>query len=276
MLSISWYAISVVVGVWIATEVAARLAARRGQPGEHVWRGLVWVALFGLVGARLWFVLFPPESFVDNGLTAGWMLNHIFELNQGAIAFWTGGLGLIGGIIGGTIGLWLFTRKNHLPLLLWLDIAAVALPLAQAIVRLGEGATQSLYGYVTSLSWGILITDPAQRVGQYTDLTRYPLDSTRFHPVFIYECLLALAIFAALLFLFVRYSDRLRSGDIALLYVVTYGVGRFLLEFIRVNVSLVSGVNISQVVAAIAALIAAALLFRRHRQDLHSLKGNHA
>jgi phosphatidylglycerol:prolipoprotein diacylglycerol transferase len=265
-LAVSWYAISVVVGVWIATEVAARLATRRGQRSEDAWRGLVWVAICGLIGARLWFVLFPPQSFADNGITSGWMLTHIFEVNQGPLAIWTGGFGLIGAIIGGGIGLLLFTRKNHIPFVLWLDIAAVALPLAQAVVRLGEGATQSLYGPPTNLPWGMLISDEAQRVGPYTDLARYPLQTTRFQPAYLYECLLALAIFAVLLVLFTRYEERLRSGDIALLYVVTYGVGRFLLEFSRINVSLMGNVNVSQVVGGAAALIAAGTLFRRYRQ----------
>ena len=91
-----WYAILTIVGAWASVEVASRLAARIGQNGENAWRGLLWVAGYGLIGARAWFVLFPPTSYVDNGLTAGWLLTHFFDLNQGAIGAeheikWIGG-----------------------------------------------------------------------------------------------------------------------------------------------------------------------------------------
>src|SRR5216684_4775889 len=179
----SWYAILTIIGGWVAVEVASRLATRVGQNGENAWRGLLWVAGYGLIGARAWFVLFPPTSYVDNGLTAGWLLTHFFDLNQGAIAVWDGGLSLIGAVIGGVFGLWRFTRKNRLPFPIWLDVAAVVLLLAQAVVRIADAINQNLYGPPTILPWGVLIDDSTQRVGPYRDLSLYPLNATRFHPV---------------------------------------------------------------------------------------------
>src|SRR5215831_12958436 len=97
--TIHWYAILTVVGVWAGVEVASRLAIRVGRNPEYAWRGLLWVVIGALIGARAWFVLFPPTSYVDNGLTAGWLLTHFFDLNQGAIAVWDGGLSLIGAVV---------------------------------------------------------------------------------------------------------------------------------------------------------------------------------
>ncbi|MEP7287096.1 MAG: prolipoprotein diacylglyceryl transferase [Chloroflexota bacterium] len=262
-LTLHWSALFAVLGVWIAAEVAARLATRDRQNPAHVWRGLVWVVLCGLIGGRLWFVLFPPDSVVDNGLTAVWLLSHFFDLNQGAVALWVGGLGLIGAMIGGVIGLLIYTRRRKLPFLYWLDLAAIVLPLAQAIGRLGNGANQDLYGPPTNLFWGMLVSDKAQRVGPYRDLTRYPLDTTRFHPVYFYEMILLAAIFVVLLTIFVRYRERFGAGDIVLLYVTSYGMGRFLLEFLRVNVSHMGNLNISQAVIGLAALAALIVLLRR-------------
>src|SRR5260221_14341544 len=109
-LTVYWSAFFAVLGTWLAAEVAVRLAVRDGEHPLHVWRGLLWVIVCGLIGARLWFVLFPPESYTTNGLTTSWLLAHPFDLNLGVIALWSGGLGVIGGIAGGIVGLWIYAR----------------------------------------------------------------------------------------------------------------------------------------------------------------------
>ena len=279
-----WYGLIIVAGGWIAVEVATGLAAREELEPEHIWRGLVWVVVCGLFGARLWFVLFPPDSQVALGRTADWYVTHLFDVNQGFVALWTGGLGLIGGLIGGALGLLIYTWRRGLPLLPWLDITAVVLPLAQAIGRWGSAASQDNYGPVTTLPWGVLIDNAEQRVGPYTDLVKYPLDSTRFHPLYAYESLFMFFVFAALLVAFLRYQSRFLSGDFALMYLVAYGVGRVLVESARVNVSHFGAVNVSQVAAGVLALGAFLVLVRRNRtnvlrppggvsQNLHSSVG---
>ncbi len=257
-----WYGIILVTAGWIAAEVAEWLASRQGYEPEHVWRALIRIILLGLIGARLWYVFFPPDSVVANGLTAGWLLSHFLDLNQGVIAIYAGGLGLIGGIVGGTLGLYLYTRRKKLPFFPWLDLAAIVLPLAQAVGRLGNGVNQDLYGPVTTLPWGMLVSDETQRLGPYTDLARYPLATAHFHPVYAYEALWMALVFAVLMGLFLRYRQRLQPGTFALIYVVLYGMGRAVLEFLRVNVSHVGGVNVSQVAAALAAALALIVLIR--------------
>lgn len=267
-LTLNWYGIIVVAAAWIAAEAARWLAKRDGRDPGQVWHGLVWMSIFGLIGARLWFVLFPPESVAASGRTAGWFLTHFFDLNQGILAAWSGGLGLFGGIIGGALGLAIYARRNKLSVLSWLDIAAIALALGQAIGRWANGATQDLYGPVTNLPWGMLVDYEAQRVAQYTDLVRYPLQTTRFHPLWLYESLWMVVVCAVLLIVFLRYRDRLLTGDITLVYLMLYGVGRILIESIRVNVSRVGSVNISQATAVIVAVAAILLLISRHRTSV--------
>ncbi len=263
---IHWYPILVVIGILVGGVVAAILAAQKGQQPAHVWWAMAPVCIWSLIGGRLWFVFFPPLSYINNDLTAGWMISHFSDLNIGAIAIWAGGLGLLGALPFGAYALVRYARRHRLPVALWLDIAATALPLAQAIARLGNGLNQDLYGPPTSLPWGMLVSDNSERVAPYTDLAHYPLDSTRFQPVYLYEMILALVVFAVLLIIFTRFYGRWQAGDVALLYVLLYGTGRFLLESMRINISLLGPVNISQVVAGIAALMALGLLIRRHRQ----------
>lgn len=261
--NIGWYAIIIVGGAWFGTVVAAWAARHEKEDGEHVWRALPAIVLCSLGGARLWFIFFPPASIVDNGRTAGWFLSHFFDLNQGAVALWTGGLGLIGGIAGGIFALWRYTRDHKLPFLPWLDIGALGLCAGQIIARWGNAANQDLYGPPTGLPWGVLVNNETQRVGIYTDLAQFPLATTRFHPVYLYESLWTVLVLAVLLWLFLRHRDRLRAGDLTLVYVILYGVGRFLLEFLRVNVSHVGGINISQAVVGIAVVAAFLLLAQR-------------
>src|SRR5262249_37830842 len=114
-----------------------------------------------------------------------------------------------------------------------------------------------------TLPWGVLIDDSTQRVGPYRDLSLYPLNTTRFHPVAVYELLLSLVLFFVLFTVFLRFRQHFQPGDIALLYAAAYGAGRFLLELMRVNVSQLAGINVSQAVAGVAALIAIILLVQR-------------
>ena len=97
---------------------------------------------------------------------------------------------------------------------------------------------------------------------------------TRFHPIFLYESLWNLLAFGVLLWLWLRYRDRMKTGDFLLLYLVLYGIVRFLLEYLRVDVTLVNGVNVSQVTTAVTGIVALILLIARHRDLLRDRARN--
>jgi phosphatidylglycerol:prolipoprotein diacylglycerol transferase len=92
------------------------------------------------------------------------------------------------------------------------------------------------------------------------------VETTRFHPLFLYESLWNLANMFLLLWVSRRFADRLKNGDIFLIYLIVYPIGRFLLDFLRVDASLVGGININQTVMAIVAVLAASALLWRHRR----------
>jgi phosphatidylglycerol---prolipoprotein diacylglyceryl transferase len=190
------------------------------------------------------------------GITTGWYLTHPLDM----ISTWNGGLGIPGAVIGGAIALYLFCHRRKISFLDWADIAAPGLALGQAIGRWGNFVNQELYGAPSKLPWAIHI-DPQRRLPGYQNIETY-------HPVFLYESLWSLMNMGVLLWLGRRYPDRLKTGDIFLTYLVIYPVGRFLLEFLRLDSSQVVGLNANQTIMALVALAAAAGLILRHRKTV--------
>ncbi len=264
---IRYYGIIIVLAMLVGAWVAARLAKRDGQDPDHVWGALTWAIIPAIIGARLWFVIFPPETMISQGMTTSWFFQNITNLQNGPLAIWSGGLSIFGAVLGGMLGGYLYLRRNHLSVPYWLDVAAVGLPLGQAIGRWANFVNQELYGTPTTLPWGIDI-DAAHRIAPYKSLVDYPVDTTKFHPLFLYESLWNLVAFIVLLNFFQRRRRlNLRNGDIFLFYVMQYSVIRFLLEFIRVEVAYIPGttINSSQVAAVVVFVIALVVYILRRR-----------
>ena len=252
-LFIHYYGIILMLATLAGAWLASAEARRRGQDTEIVWDGLIWVLVGGILGARIWHILTPPPSMVEQGITTIYYLTHPLD----ALAIWRGGLGIPGAVIGGIIALYLYSRRRKLDFILWLDISTPGLALGQAIGRWGNFINQELYGKPSNLPWAIHI-DPQFRLPGYRKQEYY-------HPLFLYESLWNFANMALLLFLSRRYEHRLLKGDIFLIYLIIYPFGRFLLEFIRLDPATVAGFNVNQTVMLLITLIAAGLLFWRHR-----------
>lgn len=277
-IQIRYYGIIIVAAMLVAAFIAARLARRSKLDPDHVWGGLTWAIIPGLVMARLWYVLFPPVSLTAGcGSTApnavcmdvGWFLQNIGNLTNGPLAIWSGGLSIFGAVIGGLIGVYIYARRNNLNFGVWLDIAAVALPMAQAIGRVANFVNQELYGLPTDLPWGIPI-DAANRVGLYENKILYPVtgpNTTLFHPLFLYEALWSVLAFFVLLNIYQRYRHKLLAGDVFLIYVAQYAFVRYLLEFLRIEVAYLPGstINSSQTATLIGFVVAVGYLLYRHR-----------
>lgn len=154
---------------------------------------------------------------------------------------------------------------RRLPTLVYLDAAAVGLPIAQAIGRWGNFINQELYGPPTDWPLALRI-DPRHRLAPYNDLTLYP-ESTRFHALFLYESVWNLLGFLVLYQVSKRFGKQLRSGDLALLYLVWYPFGRFFIEFLRTDSWFFPGTpfNVVHVLSLVAVVGAAAALLLRHR-----------
>ena len=251
-------------GVLIAFGIAcgALLSAYQAKKYNHdpeiIYYLFLPVTIWGLIGARLWHILTPPLSSVQLGFTTQYYLSHPID----AIAVWLGGFGIPGAILFGTITLFVFARNNQLSFWTLADILSPGLALTQFIGRLSNYFNQELYGLPTNLPWAISI-DPAYRLPGYENIEFY-------HPLFAYEMILSLANMISLLWLVNKFSANLKAGNLFLIYLTFYSVVRFLLEFLRIDLAIVSGVNINQVFFAILFFISVGLLFwqRRSAQDL--------
>src|SRR5690606_35274455 len=107
-LQIRYYGIIIVLAMLVGAMVAARLAKRAGRDPDHIWGALTWAIIPAIVGARLWFVLFPPAAVVDAGRNTMWYLQNFFNIENGAIAIWSGGLSIFGAVIGGFLGAYIY------------------------------------------------------------------------------------------------------------------------------------------------------------------------
>jgi prolipoprotein diacylglyceryl transferase len=212
-------AVGVLVGVWLARK---RWAARGGDP-EDITSVALWAVPAGLIGARLYHVATDWQKYFPDD-------------PMGALAIWKGGLGIPGGIAAGVIVGVVVGRRKGMSLPVGLDVVAPALPLAQAIGRIGNWFNQELFGGPTDLPWGLRI-DPANRPADYATVET-------FHPTFLYEGLWNLALMAVLLGI-----DRrrvLRPGNLFALYVGGYFLGRLWVEALRIDpASVVLGLRVN-------------------------------
>jgi phosphatidylglycerol---prolipoprotein diacylglyceryl transferase len=251
---VRYYGIILMLGALAGGYLATFEVKRRGRNPDVVWDLLVYLIIGGVLGARLWHVLTPPPSSVAQGITTYYYLTHPLD----AVAIWKGGLGIPGTILGGLVGLLLYTRRHKdFGFLQWADIVAPGLALGQAIGRWGNYFNQEIYGAPTGLPWRIFI-DPAHRLAGFEDKAYY-------HPLFAYESILNLANMTLLLWITHNYRGRLKDGDVFNVYCIVYPVIRFGLDFLRLDASRVLSVNINQTMMALVAVGAIAVLIWRHR-----------
>lgn len=257
-LALRWYGVLMLTAILAAALVASREVARKGEDSENLWDMLFWILIPGFLGARLYYV-FIQSPRGESGL--GYYLQNPGEI----LKIWGGGIHIFGGFIAGSIALWLFTRIRKLNPLPYLDAIALGLPLAQAIGRWGNFINQELYGPPTTLPWGLRI-DPQHRIPPYNDLSTYP-ESTRFHPLFLYESLWNFLGFAILFWISRRFQKDLKEGDIALLYLIWYPLGRFFIEFLRTDSWFFPGTlfNVVHILSAISVISAVIGLYLSHR-----------
>lgn len=251
---VHWYGFLVIGGAIMAAVVADFEARRRGFNREMVWDAFPWLIIAGVIGARIWHILTPPASMVAQGITPIYYLTHPLD----AIMIWKGGLGIPGAVMGGVIALYFYCRQNKINFLSFTDIAAPGLALAQAIGRWGNFLNQELYGAPTDLPWKLFV-EPQYRLPGYENAAYY-------HPLFLYESIYNLLNMAFLLWAARRFGDRLKPGDIFFMYMIIYPVGRFFLEFLRLDPSNLANLNINQLVMVIVAVAGVVLILIRHRK----------
>ena len=205
------YGVAYIVGLLAAIAIAGRRWEARGGNRELVHQVALWGFPAGLVGGRLYF------------LATSW--NEVPHHWWGPFAIWHGGLGIWGGIAGGTLAGVHVLRRRGADIPAFLDAAAPGLLVAQAIGRVGNYFNQELFGGPTNLPWALQI-DPAHRPAGYAQYAT-------FHPTFLYELIWNLALAGLLVWLGRR--GRIRAPGLFALYVAGYSGFRIVEELLRVD-----------------------------------------
>jgi phosphatidylglycerol:prolipoprotein diacylglycerol transferase len=235
---IHWFgiflALAIVAGGW----ALGRELARQGLDRSQAWDAVLWAALGGIIGARLWMVFETWPAFLDE---------------PARFLFSGSGLAWYGGFLGGTLAVTLWFRRQRIPWLLGADMFAPAIALGHAVGRLGcQVSGDGDWGTETHLPWGMAY--PYAVVGW----NKTP--GVRVHPTPIYEALAYLAVFLVL----VRMrKDRRGDGRVFGAYLALAGFARFLVEFIRVNPRVLFGLTVAQIASLVLVVVGAVLLARR-------------
>ncbi|GJF28773.1 prolipoprotein diacylglyceryl transferase 1 [Kitasatospora sp. NE20-6] len=207
------YAFCIIIGVVVGVWLGSRRWVARGGAKHTVGDIAVWAVPFGLVGGRLYHVITDHQLYFGEGRNA-WA----------AFKIWEGGLGIWGAIALGAVGAWIGARRRGVPLPAYADAIAPGIALAQACGRWGNWFNQELYGKATTLPWGLEIhkveTDGTVIDGVY-------------HPTFLYESLWCVGV--AVLVIWADRRFTLGHGRAFALYVAAYTVGRFWIEYLRID-----------------------------------------
>src|SRR5437762_2996377 len=233
------FGIFLALAFFAAGSAAGREFERKGWDPALASSALVWAAIGGIVGARLWILFDAWSEFVRDPLT---------------FLFTGGGFVFYGGLAGGALTVTIFLRRARIPWLAGADACAPAIVLGQAIGRLGcQAAGDGDWGTETTVPWGMAY--PYAVVGWDKPA------GVRVHPTPLYEAAAYVAIFALLWRL---RREPVPAGALLALYLVLSGVARFLVEFVRVNPRLLFGLTEAQLVSlALVALGGWWLLSRR-------------
>jgi prolipoprotein diacylglyceryl transferase len=251
-LALRYYGLLIALGIAVGTWLAGKELARRGHAPELALDSLLYIIPPGFIGARLYHVITDYELYANNF--------------SGVFAVWNGGLGIYGAVAGGLLGAYVFCRVRNLDLLTFADSVAPGLIIGQAIGRWGNYFNQELFGLPSDLPWAIRIA-PENRPAGFED-------ATAFHPTFLYESLWNLAIGLSLLWVARRFATGLKDGDIFVLYVSLYSLGRFFMELLRIDRAFFIGEGFrgNLLVSSLLALCFALVFVMRHARGTSGRK----
>ena len=255
-LPVYWYGLGYALGLALAYIVMTREARRRGHDADLIANGLIVVAVAALAGGRIYHV-------IDQ-----WQNLYAADPLRVILPPYTG-LGVYGGLITGTIAGAVYTIWKLVSFWTWADIVAPGLFAMQAVGRWGNFFNQELYGPPTNLPWGIAI-QCEHRIPAYPCAT-YPLATTHFHPLFLYESLSGAIGLLVLLFLARRFAGRLRTGDLLGVFFIWYGVVRFALETLRADNWTFFGIPTAQLFSVLFVVVGLALIAWRHARRAPTL-----
>ena len=236
--SIAYYGIVIVTGMMIAIWIAQREAKRTGQnPEQYLDLAMIGIAA-GILGARIYYVIFAWDYYKDDLLS-------IFNIRQG-------GLAIYGGIIGACIAVVIYSRKKKQNFSLLMDTASMSIVFGQIMGRWGNFFNREAFGDYTNNLFAMQLPVSAVRANEITQkmwdhvVTVNGVEYIQVHPTFLYESLWNVGV---LLFLFWFRKRKKFNGEVFLMYLIGYGLGRIWIEGLRTDQLLLPVVGLSQLLS---------------------------
>lgn len=254
--TIAYYGIIIGAAILLGFLIATVEAKRTGQnPEDYMDMGIIGV-IAGIVGARLYYVIFSWDMYKDN-------LLHIFNLREG-------GLAIYGGVIGAVIAVFALARWKKLSPFLILDTVAMPILNGQMLGRWGNFFNREAFGEYTDGLFAMRLPVDAVRSGDITERMREHMETIggveyiQVSPTFLYESVWC-AVLLVILLLYRKHKKY--EGELFLLYIFGYALGRVWIEGLRTDQLLIPGIGfpVSQALAGCVVIFAGAALvvFRR-------------
>ena len=234
-LTAHYYGLIIAIGLVLAVMYACRRSKEFGLKEDDILDGVLWVTPFAIVCARIYYVAFSWDMYRDDPVSA--------------LYIWEGGIAIYGGVIGAIIGMAVMSRIKKVKFTTVLDLILMVFLLGQGIGRWGNFMNREAFGAAT---------DSFFRMGLYNMKTE---GWEYYHPTFLYESVWNLTGFVLLA---VLAKKRRYDGQIALGYAAWYGLGRAVIEGLRVDSLWWGPFRVSQVLAAVTCVTAVSVLIWQH------------
>lgn len=245
-LSIRWYALCIVLGLSLAVWLTMKAATKKGLSSDLILDFILVAFPIAILGARTYYVIFQ------------W--SYYQQYPAEIFAIWNGGIAIYGGLIAGAVYLFWFCHKHFIRPLMFLDLMAPNVLLAQSIGRWGNFVNQEAYGRV---------------VHQLDYLPKFIRDQMYIDghyrvPTFLYESIWNFIGFIILTIL-ARHTKCLKEGEATYFYLLWYGFGRFIIEGMRTDSLMLAGLRVSQWVSLLLLLLGlVAIIFGRFGKNRSS------
>ncbi len=237
-LTIHYYGLIIAIGLMLAVLYCCRRGKEFGLKEDDILDGVLWITPFAIVCARIYYCVFSWEEYAADPISV--------------LYIWNGGIAIYGGVIGAVIGMAVICRVKKLRLTTVLDLILLGFLIGQSIGRWGNFMNREAFGAAT---------DGFFRMGLLNKITG---QWEYYHPTFLYESLWNLCGFILLHFLS---KKRQYDGQIALGYAAWYGLGRCMIEGLRVDSLWWGPFRVSQVLAGITCITAVVILLRMHLKN---------
>ena len=248
---IAYYGIIIGLGILAGIFIAAAEAKHTGQNPENYYDLAIYAVIFSILGARIYYVAFSWDMYKDN-------LKSIFNIRQG-------GLAIYGGVIASVITVIIFAKVKNLSAPLLFDTAGLGLVAGQMIGRWGNFCNREAFGEYTDGLFAMRLPTDAVRSSDITELMREHMETVegvsyiQVHPTFLYESVWCLMVLVIML---LYRKHKKFEGEVFLIYLLGYGLGRVWIEGLRTDQLWIPGTEIpvSQVLAGVLAVVSAGLI----------------